>query len=181
MQLSILPARHRIEYSAIAYSAIQQALRPASYLLLAMLVAWSLSPALVAAAEPAHPAAQTPALTRQQLLLQQMQHNWPQQLRTGPASSVDQLTLISWWHQGKAGRALWRYHAEQQHWQLLICAGKALLDPAYLQQLGLTASQAQQLSAAQQRAETVLSEDERLALDSFMATAAQHPPTTHQH
>ena len=175
MQLSILPAKRRF-----VRSANQQALKPASYLLLAMLVALSLPPAVAAAAEPA---AQTPALTRQQQqqLLQQMQHNWPQQLRTGPASSVDQLTLISWWHQGKAGRALWRYHAEQQHWQLLLCAGKALLDPAYLQQLGLTASQAQQLSKAQQSAETVLSEDERLALDSFMATAAQHPPTTHQH
>lgn len=179
MQLSILPAKRRF-----VRSANQQALKPASYLLLAMLGAWSLPPALAATAEPARQAAQTPALAQQQqqqLLLQQMKHNWPQQLRTGPASSVDQLTLISWWHQGKAGRALWRYHAKQQHWQLLLCAGKALLDPAYLEQLGLTASQAQQLSKAQQSAETVLSDDERLALDSFMATAAQHLSTTHQH
>jgi|GEM_PF-6633069 len=85
MPLSILPARRRI-----VHPAIQQALRPVCGLLLAMLGALSLAPALTQ--------------QQQQQLLQQMQHNWPQQLRTGPASSVDQLTLISWWHQGKAGQ-----------------------------------------------------------------------------
>lgn len=66
----------------------------------------------------------------------------------------------------KHGRALWR--KVQGRWQLISCAGKALMTEAYLQTSGLSSAQATQLLAQHRQAEAQLDPADVLLFDQFM-------------
>ncbi len=124
-----------------------------------------------------------------------MHSMWPGDLVLAAISEQDDIALVSWHYQAttdtvtkhhgnvhpseqgdanprKHGRALWRKVHGQ--WQLVSCAGKALMTESYLQTAGLTPSQAKSIVAKHQQAEAGLSPNDVALFDAFMQPQMQH-------
>ena len=75
-------------------------------------------------------------------------------LRVAPVSIEGDHALAGWRQGERGGRALLR--RDDGAWQVLLCGGDALLDPAVLVQAGMTDAGAKALAAAERTAERTL-------------------------
>jgi hypothetical protein len=85
-----------------------------------------------------------------------------------PVIVIHQGMAIADWIQGdKGGRALLKYHPAHQHWHTLLCGGAELTVPTQLEAAGMSAADAQALTALLQSHEQDLADDQRQRIDSF--------------
>lgn len=120
--------------------------------------------------------------TMNMTVAQTMQHLWPGDLTMPAVSQHGDVALVSWHYQAtgqaaKHGRALWR--KLDGKWQFISCAGKSLLDSAYLVSAGVTTDTAKTLVQAHKMAEASLPASEVELFDSFMAIHPSSANTLH--
>lgn len=101
----------------------------------------------------------------QQLISQKLQIMWPN-TRVGAVSVAGNFALADWWLAEKAGRALLQKDEASGQWQVILCGGDALLDGAFLAEVGVTA--ADSLAKTHLDAEAGLSAKEKAALGSML-------------
>jgi hypothetical protein len=81
---------------------------------------------------------------------------------------------IADWHQGDhAGRALLR--KASAGWSVVLCAGDALTEPAFLVEAGVPAAQAEVLTQALVKAEQPLAPDRKAQMSRFKNVVRMHP------
>lgn len=100
-------------------------------------------------------------------------------LLVDPVTVQGDLAVAGWAQGDMGGRALLR--REEGTWELALCAGEALRDPAALAQLGLSAAEADALAAAVVAAEAPLDPALVAKFSSFegvvmMGADGEHPP-----
>jgi hypothetical protein len=86
-------------------------------------------------------------------------------LTVAPITVQGNVAIAGWMQDGRGGRAFLRQ--DDKGWFIELCAGTALLDPATLTGLGLTAEEAETLVAATRAAEAEQGADVIGLLDSF--------------
>lgn len=101
----------------------------------------------------------------QQLITEQLQTLWPN-TRVGAVSVLGNYALADWWLADKAGRALLQKDATNGHWLVILCGGDALLDAAFLTEVGV--EQATTLAKSHLAAEATLSAADKTALGSML-------------
>lgn len=156
------------------------------------------TPVLAHHHEPHQTSSHSKVLPQQSTSIRDLMHRmWPGDLELAAVSEQGDIALVSWHYQPnhdaaalqhnqpahhssarvphgepsktaqrKHGRALWRKVHGQ--WQLVSCAGKALLAESYLQTAGLTPSQAEAIVAAHRQAEARLQPSDVALFDAFM-------------
>lgn len=77
------------------------------------------------------------------------------------------MAIADWIQVDKGGRALLKYHPAHQHWHTLLCGGAELTVPTQLEAAGMSAADAQALTALLQSHEQDLADDQRQRIDSF--------------
>lgn len=142
------------------------------------LTVWSLGLALVlsVASAMAGVADDEVSITR----LMKQQFDKPEApLTVAPVVVKGDFAIASWAQGERGGRALLkRYHGA---WEISVCAGDGLTNPAVLQTAGMTSPQADALAKALARAEAKLTLAERARFSSFdgmlrLGAGGHHPP-----
>lgn len=86
-------------------------------------------------------------------------------LTVAPITVQGTVAIAGWMQDGRGGRAFLRQ--DDKGWVIELCAGTALLDPATLTGLGLTAEEAETLLSATRTAEAAQGAEVIALLDSF--------------
>lgn len=86
-------------------------------------------------------------------------------LTVAPITVQGTVAIAGWMQDGRGGRAFLRQ--DDKGWFIELCAGTALLDPATLTGLGLTAAEAETLLSATRAAEAEQGAEVIALLDSF--------------
>jgi copper(I)-binding protein len=100
-------------------------------------------------------------------------------LTVAPITVQGDVAVAGWSQDGRGGRAFLRRDAEG--WFVELCAGRELSSPAMLQDLGLTAAEAETLASASGVAEAAAGPDLAARLDSFQGMILIGRDADHAH
>lgn len=145
---------------------------PANRFLVAPLLVAALLHAPLARALPAadEDTASVDAITH---ALEVAWHSAATPLAVGPVVVVGDHAIADWQQGTRGGRALMAKSAAG--WQVVLCAGDALLRATFLQQAGISAAESGMLVTALAHAEASLDATTRHRLSMFDGTVRHHP------